>query len=244
MARERGKLTNHQGVILNISRSRFALLSQIIFLGLNAVALLFGTIYQNETPELYEGNVHSSFGWLLTWIVVAQTIMVILRQFGGRDPRKRQQSWRSGEYQAVTQDAMQQHQVNQRQRPDQYRYSHDSGHGTEPDSSNSQSCSPISQSDEDPFRKIEQSHDDEMDVESIEGRGLFRGGHAVTGFLIRLTSRLSNRTLKVLNITSNLVDRAILLLGFLAITTGIVVYGGIFVSTHSQHRMHPWLTKT
>ena len=170
--------------------------------------------------------------------------MVIVRQFGAHIPRKEQQSCSNGDYQAVTQDAMQQHQIHQPQRPDLNRYSHDSGHGTEPESSNSQSCSPIGHPDEDPFRKIEQSHDDEMVVENMEDRSLLRGASAVTGFLIRLNLRLSNRTLKAIDIISNLIDRVILLLGFLAITTGIVVYGGIFVSTHTQHRLHPWLIKT
>ena len=44
--------------------------------------------------------------------------------------------------------------------------------------------------------------------------------------------------MKVINIISNAIDRVILLLGFVGIITGIVVYGGIFVSnSRANHIM-------
>ena len=49
----------------------------------------------------------------------------------------------------------------------------------------------------------------------------------------RIPSRMLQRTLQraagIINVLSASLNYAILLLGFLAITTGIVVYGGIFV---------------
>ena len=57
--------------------------------------------------------------------------------------------------------------------------------------------------------------------------------------VVRVPSRVLLRTLqkaaRVVNVLSPIVDHAILLTGFLAITTGIVVYGGIFVGRRDYH---------
>ena len=203
---------------------------QLAFLALNAAATLLGTVYHGKTPDLYEQNTHNSFGWLLMWIVIAQTFMVVLRRRSPVALLSDNQSEEEGNHQAVTQEAMQQHQTYHPRQPGGYRYSHDSGHGTEPESSNSQSSSPIRDSDEDPFRKVEGAHEGELDVEVPESRTLLRGGPAAGGFLTRVRLKLSRRTMKAVNIISNAIDRVILLLGFVGIITGIVIYGGIFVS--------------
>lgn len=45
----------------------------------------------------------------------------------------------------------------------------------------------------------------------------------------RMLLKKIQRAAGIVNLLSDILDHAILLLGFLAITTGIVVYGGIFV---------------
>lgn len=220
-----------QGVILNIARSRLAVPSQLAFLALNATATLLGTIYHGKTPDLYEHNMHNTFGWLLMWIVVSQTLMIVLRRHGLIAAHEDHRGSERGHYQAVTLEAMQQHQANHPRQPGDYRYSHDSGHGTEPESSNSQSSSPMRNSDEDPFHKCESPQDDDLDVEGAENRTLLRvGGSAPGGFLTRVRSRLSRRTIRAIDIIINVIDRVIVVLGFIGIITGVVVYGGIFVS--------------
>ena len=224
-----------KGVVFNITHSRLSVITQFTFLGLNTIALLFGALYQAQTPNLYEHNVHGSFGWLLTCIVLAQTLMVMLRRYGISAIHRIQNSHARGHYQPVTQEAMHHHQISQPRQPGHYRCSHDSGQGTELESSNSQTSSPLRKFDEDPFRKIEQAHDGD-DGESSDGRSSLRGDAAVGGILTHMTSRYSGHIVKAIEIVRNAIDRVILVLGFVAISSGVVVYGGIFVSDRCNRR--------
>jgi hypothetical protein len=73
--------------------------------------------------------------------------------------------------------------------------------------------------------------DIEDDVEDIDNRSLLRRT-TVNRFLSRKISRLYGfkRTLQFISITATILGRILLPLGFLCITTGAVVYSGIFVS--------------
>lgn len=219
--------------MLNLCRSRLAVFSQLSFLGLNAIALVFGILYQSKVPDLYEHNVHNRFGWGLMCIVIAQTVMIVLRYVGGSTMDKAQ-DWNSRKsYQPVTSEAIERHQERLPRQPGDYRYSHDSGHGTEPVSRSSQSSSPLRSSDEDPFRKIEREHDGDIDfVELAENQTLITSGDApeASGILTRVKARFSKRTIGAMEIISDGIDRMMLVLGFIGISTGVVAYTGIFVS--------------
>jgi len=55
------------------------------------------------------------------------------------------------------------------------------------------------------------------------------GNSAMNRVLSSMPSRFSRKGMKAVNAAYQIINCVILLLGFLAITTGVVVYGGIFV---------------
>ncbi|RCI11338.1 hypothetical protein L249_7397 [Ophiocordyceps polyrhachis-furcata BCC 54312] len=70
-------------VMLSLAGSRFTLVSQYWFLSLNALALVFGTIYNAKTPDLYPNNAHGKVGWLISWVASAQVLLSLLGWAGG-----------------------------------------------------------------------------------------------------------------------------------------------------------------
>ncbi|GAM42685.1 hypothetical protein TCE0_044r16897 [Talaromyces pinophilus] len=56
-------------VMLSIAHSRYTVPVQLVFLIINAIALLFGIIYNTSTPDLYENNAHHKVGWIATWVI-------------------------------------------------------------------------------------------------------------------------------------------------------------------------------
>ncbi|OCT44497.1 integral membrane protein [Cladophialophora carrionii] len=68
-------------VTLDLAGSRFAYPSQVLFLGLNAIGIVFGLAYNSKTPNLYPGSVHHKIGWALTGIAVSQFLARILRSY-------------------------------------------------------------------------------------------------------------------------------------------------------------------
>src|SRR5688572_10023956 len=64
--------------MLSISRSRYTLLSQLLFTAVNGIGVLLGTIYNAQTPDLYPNNAHHSIGWVATWLAFAQFVVSIL----------------------------------------------------------------------------------------------------------------------------------------------------------------------
>ena len=41
------------------------------------IALLLGLVYNHKTPELYDNNVHSKIGWVITWIASAWAFTIV-----------------------------------------------------------------------------------------------------------------------------------------------------------------------
>ena len=216
-------------VILSIARSRLTLALQVAFLSVNAVALLLGTIYNSKTPDLYENNAHHKLGWAVTWIALAQAVLGLIRAYGGAGQVK---------YESPTLDYQKLQNI---QEVDSYRFSSDSGHGTD-------AASPRSSS-----RSSKRESEDEMEnsQDFISGRGEPRdmekygliGNAAVDRFISRKLSWIAHsRALTCVDIVYAAVDRTILILGFVALASGIVTYGGIFVSVPRQVSLDSPLT--
>ena len=208
--------------MLSIARSGFSNLAQVVFLAMNAIGLLFGAIYNSQTPDLYGNNAHHKIGWIATWIVCAQAIVGLVRAYG------RQAEGRTSSPPSISkyQDA---------HLAEQYRYSRDSGQGTEPSSprtSSPTSHSPSLQHDvehETGFERFSPHHSESNDAEE-EKHGLL-GNNAVDRFLThKLRNAIPSPVMRIMGIIHSIVDRTIMFLGFIALTTGIVTYGGHFVS--------------
>jgi hypothetical protein len=211
--------------MLSIARSRFSPLVQFFFLALNATGILLATIYNASTPDLYPNNAHHTLGWVVTWIVSAQLVMGVISVYaGGLDKRRA--------FIPVSTEAIAQHHRWQGIRsPQEGRFSDDSGQGTERNTESLRSHSISSSPDQLPS-PLERS--EEGNVAERQGLLLRRG--RVDQFLRkRIPGLVSSRVLRAGQFLYDVVDRVILLLGFAALTTGIVTYGGLFVSRTSRN---------
>ncbi|KAI2820867.1 hypothetical protein CBS63078_5003 [Aspergillus niger] len=214
-------------VMFSVARSRFALPSQFLFLVCNAVGLLIGIIYNSQTPDLYENNAHHKIGWIATWVMSAQVIMSLIFAYAGRGESE-STSYERAAFLPVSTDEMESPQMYSGGVRHSYRWSRDSGQGTERNSSSlhsrpgSPSCA--SPSDEyDGFEKPE----DPLPEPSSQPRGWFRIPFADRFLASRVPRLVSTRALRIISTIYAVIDRIILPFGFVAIATGGVTYGGL-----------------
>lgn len=206
--------------MLSIARSRFSLFVQFAFLAVNATGILLATIYNASTPDLYPNNAHHKLGWVVTWIVIAQLVMGVISIYAGRLDKSRT-------YTPVLTEAIAEHRRWQNIRsPQPDAFSDDSGHGTARNSESHRSNSISSTSEDQLHSPLD--HPEEGNV--VERQGLLRGSKVDQFLRARIPEILSSRVLRTGQFLYNVVDRVILILGFAAVTTGIVTYGGLFVS--------------
>lgn len=215
--------------MLSLSRSRFTLITRLSFLGLNAAGILVGRIYNSKTPELYANNSHNKIGWVVTCIVLVQCLVGVVRPYAGPAKEYLSKLEERAALIPTTTEAPDRHQNSHMSRTlQQYRYSHDSGHGTEPGSSRSHSISSL-QGSGDESLKPENAQDPDLGPQYRKEPGAI--SFTKIGYLLsRMHGVLPNRVLRIMNLFHETADRIILLLGFITIVTGIVVYGGVFVS--------------
>ena len=65
--------------MLHISESNLRSIFHAIFLGLHGIGFAFGLLYASKTPDLYPSNIHDKLGWVLTIFVIVHFIIGILR---------------------------------------------------------------------------------------------------------------------------------------------------------------------
>lgn len=227
------------GVMFSVARSRYALPSQFLFLVVNGLGVLCGTIYNINTPDLYENNAHHKIGWIATWIVTAQVIMSLLFHYSGRGKQTGTSTSERQAFLPISTANMAQH--NGTPYTD-HRWSGDSGQGSEASTAlNSRDASPtklLRRGTDDSFEKPEpepQDEDDERDEVRLPSRHRSRTAwlriNVIDKYLSsRVPNLLSANILRVIEIVYEVIDRTILILGFIALTTGGVTYAGIFVS--------------
>ncbi len=189
-----------------------------MFLAVNGAGVLLVTLYNASTPDLYPNNAHHKLGWVLTWVTGAQVVIGVISAYTKRKDDR-------GSFVPVSTENIERHQaLNQAQI---YRFSKDSGHGTEANTESLRSQSISSNNSDDQLPDVRGEHEEE---DQDEKDGLIHGSK-VDRFLSRkIPGLLSLRVLKGFGFFHNVVDRVILILGFAALTTGIVAYGGLFVS--------------
>jgi hypothetical protein len=203
-------------VMISIARSRYTLAVQFLFLIINGIGVFLVTIYNANTPDFYPNNAHHKLGWILTWTVSAQFLLGVISAYASKDDRR--------SFMRVSAAAMEEHtRRHELRRQDSYRFSNDSGQGTEPNTESLRSQS-ISSTDSDlPDAREHQEEDDEE-------KGLMHGSKVDKFLKSKIPGMLSSKVLRVLRFLYNAVDRTILILGFIGFTTGIITYGGFFVS--------------
>jgi hypothetical protein len=199
----------------------------------NAVALLLGVVYNHNTPELYADNAHSKTGWIVTWIASAWALMALVQRYA---ESFEVHPLEEPAFEPMTTANMARYQRAQNKvLPPPSRFSNDSGQGTERNSeslfghSRSPSVESYDQQFMGPARRYTQDDGDEFDAEA-EKRG-FLGNSAIDRLFSHRISRLVvGRPIRFLQLLYAVVDRTILVQGFVAFASGTVVYGGIGVS--------------
>jgi hypothetical protein len=219
-------LNINTGVMLSIAQSHIHTPVQILFLITNVLGVVLGTIYNAKTPDLYPDNFHHKLGWVLTWLVGIYVLIGLLSKHSVRDRNNDKTSAEGLSFLPVSVEAIEAHQME----PEQHRQSSDSGQGTERASSSlrSHSLSPVDEyGDQQPlsYRRVYDEREDAMEDDSR----LFTSSN-ILDRLVRRVLGLPKGILRVTKMVYIMVNRVIIVLGFLAMCTGVVTYGGIMVS--------------
>lgn len=213
--------------MLSVARSRFHLLAQLAFLVANGCGVILGVVYSHQTPNLYENEKHGAIGWVGTLIASTWLLASFVTASAGYRP-KGQQSRHSATLSS---------RFNGHRSIAQTRWAGNSGHGTGSNSSSSSSDTIWEPQQFGYEQPSYESDDTEENVEDIEERSLLRRS-SVGRFFSHRIGRFSGSkwTLRFIRMIKTVLDRVMLLFGFLCIVTGTVVYGGIFVSSFSLGR--------
>ncbi|EUC39427.1 hypothetical protein COCCADRAFT_166 [Bipolaris zeicola 26-R-13] len=216
-------------VMFSISRSRFTLLSQLVFLATNALALVLGLVYNHKTPEMYAGNAHRKAGWAITWIASAWVFLALVQVYAGMHDKESVED--QFKHSMTAANMLRYQRVQDDELSDSSRWSGDSGQGTERNSASLYDPSPSPSVESEVQQFIGQNHDDAHDDDSGENdneKHHLLHNTPVDRFLARNVARFAvGRTLKAIRFFYVLVERTILIQGFVAIVSGAVVYGGI-----------------
>lgn len=224
--------------MFSIARSRFTLLTQFVFLVTNALGVVLGISYNASTPDLYPNNAHHKIGWVATWMMCAQVLISLVGRVAGVMSGQEQNN--KEERQAfipVSTQNMEEHLRGNGTlyHHHKYSYSNDSGQGTEPGTESLRSDS-LSSGQESP---AETSHHPRMDYddEDLEFKEVEMKSPAPqpNSLVAKIAGKISSRAWKFLLLGYNIIDRTSLILGYIAMTTGIVTWARFFVSCRIEY---------
>ena len=228
--------------MLSIAHSKLALPTQFLFLLSNAVGLLVGIIYNSQTPDLYENNAHHKIGWIATWVVSAQVIMSLIFAYTGRGDSE-EAAYKRATFMPVSTDETDSPTAYPPGSSHEYRWSRDSGQGTERNTSSlhSRPSSPYAS----PTDEYDEFDKPEDHIHEKPERRAWLHNTGMGRFLTsRLPQMVSSRVLRVMNVIYKVIDRIIMPFGFAAIATGGVTYGGLMVSLQFFHPSFPYVKLT
>lgn len=209
-------------IMLSVARSKYHLPAQMLFHLFNGVALFTGFVYNHSTPDLYVTNSHHPVGWIITALTIVWTLLSFSTAFAAQGKKDISPAATSPAYkQSFGEDGAIPQYVDS---PASYRFSSDSGNF----SAGSRANSSESIFHKDESFAPEDSDGTHKDGDETERQG-FLGSRRVDSFLSRFSRRLSSaRIATTLRISQIVLEKFLLLLGFVAITSGFVVYGGLF----------------
>lgn len=216
-------------LMLSVARSRYHLPAQVVFHIVNGLGVFTSFVYNHSTPDLYKNNSHHPIGWVATAFTIVWTAMSFFVAYG-MSKSKRTEAAR----QSITAHATTQHNTSHGYSDyAQSRWSRDSGHGTERDSaslygSRQNSLDSRYQKREQPETPARDEEHEEEDGTTSDDRGLL-GNNRVDRFISRNAGRFTTPGLsKAIRFSQIVLEKFLLLLGFLAVTTGFVTFGGVF----------------
>ena len=227
--------------MISAARSKLAIPVQFIFLVVNGLGIFTSIVYDAKTPDLYPNNAHHKIGWAVTWIAVVWVLLGFVSLFNV------QKNVIPASHPMTTDNMTQYQRLNNydhNMHEERNRASRDSGQETERNSDTL--CGPSrTNSETSILHKPEQASDEANGADEGqdvgEGSGLISNSR-VDQFLSRKVPRVSaGRTLTALKISYVVLERIQILLGFLAITTGIVTWWGIFHQGRVFNGLAHWI---
>jgi len=202
-------------MMLNIAKSNLRYLSQIAFLGLHGIGTIFGLAYNSRTPDLYPKASHNGLGWALSALIFAYFIIGIVKDSIRRTSDSGIKDERAPFIAEATGRMTREEERNMKASNQPSR------------TSSSRAASP--------YPNLSESSV-ETDSETIFDVHLHYNSRLEHGYDEPMTwSRRwanvsgSNLFVRILDLWFDVVDRGLLILGFVAICTGIVTMAGIFV---------------
>ncbi|KFY92301.1 hypothetical protein V498_05053 [Pseudogymnoascus sp. VKM F-4517 (FW-2822)] len=217
-------------IMLNIAKSnlRFGLAlypysnlrypSHIAFLSLHSIGTIFGLAYNSRTPDLYPKALHDSLGWALSALIFAHFVIGIVRDFIGKASASGTKDERAP-FIAEAARRMTSEEERNMEASNQPRRS-----------SSSRAASPYPELSE---SSIETDSETIFDVHlHYNSRLEHRYDEPMTWSRRWANVSGSNLLVRILDLWYVIVDRGLLVLGFVAICTGIVTMAGIF---HGKH---------
>lgn len=221
--------------MLSIARSRHTLSAQFLFLATNALGVMLAVSYNANTPDLYPNNAHHKVGWIATWVVSAQALVSLAGRMAGilrRDVSQRHNKEEQQAFIPISTENMAEHQRrNDEVYSPKYRHSNDSGQGTEPHTESLRSNSDSASGQESPSNvhepRTDYDEDEDLEFKAIE---LSPPKTKTRSLVAKVASKISRRAWRFLLFWYNFVDRTSLILGYVALATGIVTWARFFVS--------------
>lgn len=215
-------------VVLSLTRSRFTLALQSLFLVLNGLSVFLAVLYNAKTPDLYPNNAHHKIGWIITLVVCAHVFVSFIgRAASALAARRARSSSQPAESLAFLNSSSQNFE-NGFQRYGHARHSDESFEAASPTAHSFRTSSASTAFDEsarasqERFKEYDNEEDDESTPTGLPG--------LATGARKRKFVRKFVRIWKSIFIMYKIVDRIILPFGFIALTTGIITFARFFVS--------------
>ena len=211
--------------MLSIVRSRYTLLTQFVFMLMNAISLVCAVFYNANTPDLYPNNAHHKIGWIVTWVISAHTFVSLIGRLSdiykgqGQNkspesraflPFSRRVSWHRDYFSAN-------------------RDSNDSGQGTERNTASLRSSSASSMHEEGgESEDRHKEYDEPAEAADFETLSLSESDPA-SRFSKTILGLVSSTIWKYVHVGYCIVDRILLPFAFIAFATGIITFGRFFV---------------
>jgi hypothetical protein len=217
-------ITLPPALMLSIARSKHHLPAQLVFHSINGLGMFTGFVYNRSTPDLYVNNSHHPIGWVVTSLTVLWTFLSLVVAYTNvQKKHEHQTSALQGSRQSRIEDSSFEDFVDS---PSTYRYSRDSGNFS--GGSRSNSSDSIFEKDETIPLQHDQDHGDSEASDAAESHS-FLLGNKLNRVYTRAARIASNtRISTTLRFSQIVLEKFMLLLGFLAITSGFIVYGGLF----------------
>jgi hypothetical protein len=210
-------------LMLSVARSRYHLPAQLLFHAVNALGLFTGFVYNQSTPDSYVTNSHHPVGWVVTAITITWTLLSLTTTCAAKIKKRELEVTLKTFDQNVPEEGDTQQYLDS---PSSYRFSSDSGNFSAGSRANS-SDSILGKPSPLPSRDEQEPGDWERNEDTEKSRFLGHNKHDnMISRVVRLVS--SHRMPSFVRFVQVFLENVLLLFGFLAITTGFVVYGGLF----------------